>query len=167
MIIRDGGIGAYVESDKYFDFSAKDQENKNKLDYAINKIITQFANYLSLKEVEIDEGATLIAFDGRRIDFHAADENYRIYNEENSKRSKKYLSLHDNDRLAEYEFGKYYGDLKITGNGSIFKFINYGLKVDENVKDIKFFKTGKASLITADGQLSQIQNILQMTTYLQ
>ena len=52
IVIKDGGIGLNVESDIYFNPSAQDQEDKDKLDYAINKIITQFANKFSnLREV--------------------------------------------------------------------------------------------------------------------
>ena len=118
IVIKDGGIGLNVESDIYFNPSARDQENKDKLDYAINKIITQFANKFSnLREVEINEGGTLITFEG--------------YNGIGSRQ------IHLNG-LEEYQFGHYNGtpygvSLSLTGNGDIFKFKNYIVSIDENI----------------------------------
>ena len=125
IVIKDGGIGLNVESDIYFNPSARDQEDKDKLDYAINKIITQFANKFSnLREVEINEGGTFIAFDG-------------VWNEEteNNDRHIKHVSLRND---SEYEFGRYDGtpygvNLKITGSGSLFKYKDFVLKIDEDV----------------------------------
>ena len=93
------------------------QEVKDKLDFAINKIITQFAKSLpGLGEIEIKEGGTLITFEGY-----------------NGKGQQIYLN-----GLEEYEFSHYNGtpygvSLNLTGNGDIFKFKNYTVRIDENI----------------------------------
>ena len=93
------------------------QEVKDKLDFAINKIITQFAKSLpGLTEIEVKEGGTLITFEGY-----------------NGKGQQIYLN-----GLEEYEFSHYNGtpygvSLNLTGNGDIFKFKNYTVMIDENI----------------------------------
>ncbi|WP_369715413.1 autotransporter outer membrane beta-barrel domain-containing protein [Leptotrichia alba] len=125
MVIRDRGIGLDVEGDIHF--LAYDQDTKNNLTFAINKIITQFARRSpSLREIEVNEGGAFITFDAR----------YTSLNDEQE--TKNLLLSRDAAGLVEYEFGQYndsyYGvNLKITGNGDLFEFKNYSLKVDEDI----------------------------------
>ena len=114
MVIKNGGIGIDV-GNAVGDPSY--QEAKDKLDFAINKIITQFAKKLpNLKEIEINEGGTLITFDGQAMD-------------------NSFLSIDSyNSGFDEYEFRQYNGtpynvNLRITGNGDLFKLKNYRLYV--------------------------------------
>ena len=128
------GIGLNVkdkenakENELLLPSSQEGQDYKNKLDFSINKIITQFEKrFPGLKQVEINPGATFIAFVG-------------VWNEEPEKHDPhiKYVSLRND---SEYEFGRYDGTpygvnlkIKITGDGSLFKYKDFVLKIDEDV----------------------------------
>ena len=124
IVVENGGIGLsvndrmeYVDSSPSF-HAVPYQELKDKLDFAINKIITQFANKLpNLREIEIKEGGTLITFEGY---------------------DGKGRTIYLNNGLEEYQFGHYNGtpygvSLNLTGNGDIFKFKNYIVSIDENI----------------------------------
>ena len=121
IIVGSEGIGISVNDRMEYVSSSYNkvpyQEVKDKLDFAINKIITQFAKSLpGLGEIEIKEGGTLITFEGY-----------------DGKGQRIYLN-----GLEEYEFGYYNGtpygvSLNFTGNGDIFKFKNYTVTIDENI----------------------------------
>ncbi|WP_369715962.1 autotransporter outer membrane beta-barrel domain-containing protein [Leptotrichia alba] len=124
IVVENGGIGLsvndrmeYVDSSPSF-HAVPYQELKDKLDFAINKIITQFANKLpNLREIEIKEGGTLITFEGY---------------------DGKGRTIYLNNGLEEYQFGHYNGtpygvSLNLTGNGDIFKFKNYIVSIGENI----------------------------------